>query len=158
MALRLLEKHELAAGVLALINGYPGDRGLPLRQGTIVDARLIHAPSSTRNQDCKRDPQMHQTKKGNPYYFGAKAHIGADEDSGLVHSVVVNAANVADITQVDKLLHGEENECRAEGDAVCPIESVDGPPTFAGQRRRGAPVMRKVAAAGVFATAEKMSE
>lgn len=92
---------------------------------------------------------MHQTKKGNPYCFGAKAHIGADEDLGLVHSVMMNAANVADITQVDKLLLGEENECRVEGDAVCPIESVDGPPTFAGQRRRGAPVMRKVVAAGV---------
>ncbi len=106
---RLLEKHELAAGILAVINGYLGDRGLSLRQGTIVDATLIHAPSSTKNQDGKRDPEMHQTKKGNQYYFGAKAHIGADEDSGLVHSVVVTAANVADITQVDKLLHGEEN-------------------------------------------------
>ncbi|MNF91150.1 Transposase DDE domain protein [compost metagenome] len=106
---RLLEKHELAAGILAVINGYLGDRGLSLRQGTIVDATLIHAPSSTKNQDGKRDPEMHQTKKGNQYYFGAKAHIGADEESGLVHSVVVTAANVADITQVDKLLHGEEN-------------------------------------------------
>lgn len=86
-----------------------GDRGLSLRQGTIVDATLIHAPSSTKNQDGKRDPEMHQTKKGNQYYFGAKAHIGVDEESGLVHSVVVTAANVADITQVDKLLHGEEN-------------------------------------------------
>ncbi|AZE49374.1 Mobile element protein [Pseudomonas chlororaphis] len=74
---------ELAVGILALINGYLGDRGLSLRQGTIVDATLIHAPSSTRNQDGKRDPQMHQTKKGNPYYLGAKAHIGADKDSGL---------------------------------------------------------------------------
>ncbi|WP_258910149.1 IS5 family transposase [Pseudomonas putida] len=106
---RLLEKHELAAGILAVIKGYLGDRGLSLRQGTIVDATLIHAPSSTKNQDGKRDPEMHQTKKGNQYYFGAKAHIGVDEDSGLVHSVVVTAANVADITQVDKLLHGEEN-------------------------------------------------
>lgn len=106
---RLLEKHELVAGILAMINGYLGDRGLSLRQGTIVDATLIHAPSSTKNKDGKRDPEMHQTKKGNQYYFGAKAHIGADEESGLVHSVVVTAANVADITQVDKLLHGEEN-------------------------------------------------
>ncbi|VEF17847.1 ISPsy2, transposase truncated [Stutzerimonas stutzeri] len=73
---RLLEKHELAAGILGVINGYLGDRGLSLRQGTIVDATLIHAPSSTKNQDGKRDPEMHQSKKGNQYYFGMKAHIG----------------------------------------------------------------------------------
>jgi len=106
---RLLEKHELAAGILAVINGYLGDRGLSLRQGTIVDATLINAPSSTKNKDGKRDPEMHQTKKGNQYYFGMKAHIGVDDESGLVHSVVGTAANVADVTQVDKLLHGEEN-------------------------------------------------
>ena len=106
---RLREKHELAAGILAVINGYLGDRGLSLRQGTIVDATLINAPSSTKNKDGKRDPEMHQTKKGNQYYFGAKAHIGVDDESGLVHSVVVTAANVADVTQVDKLLHGDEN-------------------------------------------------
>ena len=106
---RLLEKHELAAGILGVINGYLGDRGLSLRQGTIVDATLIHAPSSNKNQDGKRAPEMHQTKKGNQYYFGMKAHIGVDDESGLVHSVVGTAANVADVTQVDKLLHGDEN-------------------------------------------------
>jgi IS5 family transposase len=100
---RLLEKHELAAGILSVINSYLGDRGLSLRQGTIVDATLINAPSSSKNKDGKRDPEMHQTKKGNQYYFGAKAHIG------VVHSVLVTAANVADVTQVEKLLHGEEN-------------------------------------------------
>jgi IS5 family transposase len=106
---RLLEKHELATGILAVINGYLGDRGLSLRQGTIVDATLINAPSSTKNKDGKRDPEMHQTKKGQQYYFGMKAHIGVDAESGLVHSVVGTAANVADVTQVDKLLHGDEN-------------------------------------------------
>ena len=106
---RLLEKHELAAGILAVINGYLGDRGLSLRQGTIVDATLIHAPSSTKNQDGKRDPEMHQAKKGNQWHFGMKAHIGVDDESGLVHSMVGTAANVADVTQVDKLLHGDEN-------------------------------------------------
>ena len=111
---RLLEKHELAAGILAVINGYLGDRGLSLRQGTIVDATLINAPSSTKNKDGKRDPEMHQTKKGNQYYFGMKAHIGADDESGLVHSVVGTAANVADVTQVDKLLHGDENMVGAD--------------------------------------------
>ena len=107
---RLLETYELAAGILAVINGYR----LSLRQGTIVDATLIHAPSSTKNQDGKRDPEMHQTKKGNQYYFGMKARIGADAESGLVHSVVGTAANVADVTQVDKLLHGEENMVGAD--------------------------------------------
>ena len=111
---RLLEKHELATGILAVINGYLGDRGLSLRQGTIVDATLINAPSSTKNKDGKRDPEMHQTKKGNQYYFGMKAHIGVDDESGLVHSVVGTAANVADVTQVDKLLHGKENMVGAD--------------------------------------------
>jgi len=103
-----LEKHELAAGILAVINGHLGDHGLSLRQGTIVDATLINAPSSTKNKDGKRDPEMHQTKKGQQYYFGMKAHIGVDDESGLVHSVVGTAANVADVTQVDQLLHGAE--------------------------------------------------
>ena len=111
---RLLEKHQLATGILAVINGYLGDRGLSLRQGTIVDATLINAPSSTKNKDGKRDPEMHQTKKGNQYYFGMKAHIGVDDESGLVHSVVGTAANVADVTQVEKLLHGEENMVGAD--------------------------------------------
>ncbi len=76
-----------------MINGYLNDRGLSLRQGSLVDATLIHAPSSTKNKDGKRDPVMHQTKKGNPYSFGAKAHSGVDDGSGLVHRVIVTAAN-----------------------------------------------------------------
>lgn len=91
---RLLEKHELAADILAVINSYLGDRGLSLRQGTIVDATLINAPSLTKNKDGKRDPEMHQTKKGQQYYFGIKAHIGVDAESRLVHRVVCTAANV----------------------------------------------------------------
>lgn len=79
---------QLAAGILAFFNGYLGGRGLSLRQGTIVDATLINSPSSTKNKDGKRDPEMHQTKKGNQYYFGMKARIGVDAESGLVHSVV----------------------------------------------------------------------
>ena len=105
---RLLETHDLAAGILNVINGYLGDRGLLLRHGTIVNATIIHAPSSTKNKERKRDPQMHSTQKGNQYYFGMKAHIGVDADSGLVHSVVGTAANVADVTQTDQLLHGQE--------------------------------------------------
>jgi IS5 family transposase len=105
---RLLEKHELAGGILQVINGYLGDRGLTLRQGTVVDATTIHAPSSTKNQDGKRDPDMHQTKKGNQYFFGIKVHIGVDAESGLLRSLVGTAANVADVTQADQLLLGEE--------------------------------------------------
>lgn len=86
-----------------------GDQWLSGQPGPVADATLIHAPSATKNQDGERDPEMHQTKKGNQYYFGAKAHIGADDESGLVHSVVVTAANVADVTQADKRLHGAEN-------------------------------------------------
>ncbi|MCE1015919.1 IS5 family transposase, partial [Pseudomonas monteilii] len=89
----LLEKHQLAAGILETINNYLQDKGLSLRQGTIVDATIIHAPSSTKNKEGKRDPEMHQTKKGNQYYFGMKAHIGADAESGLVHHVHGTAAN-----------------------------------------------------------------
>ncbi|MBC9740815.1 MULTISPECIES: IS5 family transposase [Pseudomonas] len=105
----LLEKHQLAAGILETINNYLLDKGLSLRKGTIVDATIIHAPSSTKNKDGKRDPEMHQTKKGNQYFFGMKAHIGADAESGLVHHVHGTAANVADVTEVAHLLHGDEN-------------------------------------------------
>lgn len=105
----LLEKHNLAPAILAVINGYLQDKGLSLRQGTIVDATIIHAPCSTENEEGKRDPEMHQTKKGNQDFFGMKAHIGADAESGLVHHVHGTTANVADVTQVAELLHGEEN-------------------------------------------------
>jgi IS5 family transposase len=104
----LLEKHKLAPAILAVINGYLHEKGLPLRQRTIVDATIIHAPSSTKNEEGKRDPEMHQTKKGNQYYFGMKAHIGTDVESGLVHRVHGTAVNVADVTQVTELLLGEE--------------------------------------------------
>src|SRR5690606_28530598 len=89
-------------------------KGLLLRQETIVDATIIDAPSSTKNSSGTRDPQMHQTKKGNQWFFGMKAHIGVDRDSGLVHTVVSTAANVADVTQTDKLLHGKEKVVYAD--------------------------------------------
>lgn len=82
---------------------------LSLRSGTIVDATIISAPSSTKNKAGERDPAMHQTKKGNQWFFGMKAHIGVDDASGLVHHVECTAANVADVTQVHKLLHGRED-------------------------------------------------
>ena len=91
------------------------ERKLLMREGTIVDATIIAAPSSTKNAHKERDPEMHQTKKGNQWHFGMKAHIGVDAQSGLVHRVKGTAANVADIAQAHALLHGEEKE--AYGDA-----------------------------------------
>lgn len=91
----LLEKHQLAPAILAVINGYLQEKGLSLRQGTIVDATIIHAPGSTKKKDGERDPKMHQTKKGNQYIF-SMAHIGADVESGLVHHAHGTAANMAD--------------------------------------------------------------
>jgi IS5 family transposase len=105
---RLLEKHNLTAAIFDTINRYLSERGLLLRQGTLVDATIIHAPSSTKNKRGKRDPEMSQTKKGNQWYFGMKAHIAVDGNSGLVHTVVGSTAKEADITQMDKLLHGQE--------------------------------------------------
>lgn len=91
----LLETHDLCKGLFSAINADLTARGLLLREGTLVDATLIAAPPSTKNKEKQRDPEMHQTKKGNQWYFGMKAHIGADRDSKLVHTVVVTAANVA---------------------------------------------------------------
>ena len=106
---RLLEQHGLAAKMLAKVNAHLSSKGLSLRSGTIVDATIIAAPSSTKNKDGERDPAMRQTKKGNQWYFGMKAHIGVDEESGLVHHVACTAANVNDVTCVHKLLHGKED-------------------------------------------------
>ncbi|AVQ05350.1 IS5 family transposase [Xanthomonas vasicola] len=106
---RLLETHGLAARMLEAVNAHLARTGQSLRSGTIVDATLIAAPSSTKNADHARDPEMHQTKKGNQWYFGMKAHIGVDEFSGLVHHVHCTAANVADVTVTHTLLHGKED-------------------------------------------------
>jgi IS5 family transposase len=111
---RLLETHDLCKGLFAAINTDLTARGLLLREGTLVDATLIAAPPSTKNRERKRDPEMHQTRKGNQWYFGMKAHIGADRDSKLVHTVVVTAANVADITKTAELLHGQEQQVHAD--------------------------------------------
>lgn len=104
----LLERYGLAAQMLQAVNAHLSAQGLLLREGTIVDATIIHAPPSTKNHDRARDPEMHQTKKGNQWFFGMKAHIGVDRDSGLVHTVTTTPANVADVTETSKLLHGDE--------------------------------------------------
>ncbi|HDR9512308.1 TPA: IS5 family transposase, partial [Burkholderia cepacia] len=111
----LLEKHKLAAQILALVNDILRDEGLMLRAGTVVDATLISAPSSTKNASGERDPEMHQSKKGNQWYFGMKAHIGVDAESGLVHTVRGTSGNVNDVLEANSLLHGEETD--AFGDA-----------------------------------------
>jgi len=113
---RLLERHQLTEGLLAEINAHLSERGFLVGKGTIVDATLINAPSSTKNAKKKRDPQMHQTKKGKQWYFGMKVHTGVDTDSGLVHTVRGTAANVADVNVLGELLHGGEE--RLHGDSA----------------------------------------
>jgi IS5 family transposase len=110
----LLERHDLTKAILDEINAVFTERGLLLREGTIVDATIIHAPSSTKNQSKTRDPEMHQTKKGNAWHFGMKAHVGVDQASGLVHTITGTAANVADVAQVHAVLHGQEKTAQAD--------------------------------------------
>jgi len=106
----VLEKHHLAEQILATINTLLRDRGLMLKSGTVVDATLIAAPSSTKNASGERDPEMKQSKKGQQWYFGMKAHIGVDADSGLVHTVRGTAGSVNDVVEANALLHGEETD------------------------------------------------
>lgn len=112
---RLLETHKLTERIFSAINVHLAEKGLTLKEGTVVDATIIAAPSSTKNRQGKRDPEMHQTKKGNQWHFGMKAHIGVDATSGVTHSLVTTPANTNDVTQAHALLHGEER--LAFGDA-----------------------------------------
>ena len=104
----MIEKHGLAAQIFEMINKQLEARGLILRRGSIIDATIISAPSSTKNKKGKRDKEMRQTTKGNLYYFGIKMHNAVDAESGLIHTVVYTPANVHDITQVSNVLHGQE--------------------------------------------------
>ena len=106
----LLEKHQLGRGVFEEINAHLESQGLRLREGTIVDASIVEAPSSTKNRAGARDPEMHQTKKGNQWHFGMKAHIGVDSETGIVHSLSTTAANAHDVTEAHNLLHGGETQ------------------------------------------------
>ena len=106
----LLERHRLAERLFAEVNAYLQRQGLQIGTGTIVDATILHAPSSTKNRSGQRDPEMHQVKKGNQWYFGMKAHVGVDAKTKLVHSVAATAANVADNRLLGQLLHGKETE------------------------------------------------
>ncbi len=134
---RPLETHGLTQVIFETIRDQLSREGLLLREGTIVDATLIAAPPSTKNRERARDPDMHQAKKGNQWhFFGMKAHIGVDLDSGLVHTVLTTPANVSDVTQAHGLLHGQETV--ALGDAGC--QGVDKRP-----ENRGTPVTWHVA-------------
>ena len=110
----VLEKNKLAERILATVNLLLGAKGLMLRSGTVVDATLISAPSSTKNASGERDPEMHQSKKGQQWFFGMKAHIGVDADSGLVHTVRGTSGNVNDVVEANSLLHGQETDVFAD--------------------------------------------
>lgn len=110
----LLEKHQLTDQILALVNDLLRDKGLMLKAGTVVDATLISAASSTKNESGERDPEMKQSKKGNQWHFGMKAHIGVDAESGLVHTVIGTPGNVNDVVPANSLLHGEETTAFAD--------------------------------------------
>jgi IS5 family transposase len=111
----LLEKHDLGGAMLQTVNEYLESQGIRISRGTIVDATIIHAPSSTKNRSGERDPEMHQTRKGKQWYFGLKAHIGVDSKQGHVHSVCTSAASVADKHMLPDLLHGEERKVWGDG-------------------------------------------
>lgn len=104
----LLEKHELGKKLLSAVNEYLRVNGIKISNGTIVDATIISAPSSTKNKDQERDPEMHHTAKGKQWYFGMKAHLGVDSRTKLIHTILASAANVADRDALPHLLHGRE--------------------------------------------------
>ncbi len=111
----LLEEHNLGGEMLEAVNLHLQSRGVRITKGTIVDATIIHAPSSTKNERQERDPEMHQTKKGNQWYFGMKAHLGVDSKTKIVHTAVVTPANVSDAAVLPELLHGEETRVWGDG-------------------------------------------
>ena len=111
----LLEKHDLGGAMLEAVNLHLEAKGIRIATGTIVDATIIHAPSSTKNEKKERDPAMYQTRKGKQWYFGLKAHIGVDAKEGHVHSVATSAANVSDVHMLPDLLHGEERKVWGDG-------------------------------------------
>jgi transposase, IS5 family len=113
---RLLETHDLGRAVFERVNGLLAERGMKVSGGTMVDATIIHAPSSTKNATQSRDPEMHQTRKGKQWYFGMKLHIGADTQTGLLHSATTTAAHVHDSKALPDLLHGAET--RLYGDSA----------------------------------------
>ena len=121
----LLEEYGLAEDILKQVNAHLTRKGLLLKRGSIVDATISAAPSSTKNAEGERDPEMHQTKKGNQWHFGMKAHIGVDADSGLVHTVTTTPANESDVEQLADLLHGKEEHVYADSGYRGAVRRVD---------------------------------
>jgi transposase, IS5 family len=111
----LLEEHHLGEEILGTVNLHLQAKGVRITTGTIVDATIIHAPSSTKNRDQSRDPEMHQTRKGKQWYFGMKAHVGVDSKTKIIHTAVATAANVSDVAILPDLLHGEERRVWGDG-------------------------------------------
>lgn len=105
---RLIEKHDLSVTMFNDINAYLVDRGIKVSKGSMIDASIVHAPASTKNKEKQRDPEMHSTRKNNQYYFGMKIHIGSDVNSNAIHSATVTSANIADISEMSKLLREED--------------------------------------------------
>ncbi len=112
----LMERHNLADELFRLVNVYLAENGMKINRGTIVDASIINAPTSTKNKSKQRDPDMHQTRKGNQWYFGMKTHIGVDSKTKLIHSIAVTPANCHDSQVLSDLLHGDET--RVWGDSA----------------------------------------
>ena len=134
----LLERQQLGTALFATINAHLARQGLQVREGTIVDSTIISAPSSTKNRERARDPEMHQTRKGRQWYFGMKLHSGTDARTGLVHSLHTTAANVSDVTEAHRLLHGAETALW--GDAG--YQGVEKRPEHAGSEVRWQVAMR----------------
>jgi IS5 family transposase len=111
----LLEEHQLGEEILGTVNLHLQAKGVRISTGTIVDATIIHAPSSTKNREQRRDPEMHQAKKGKNWYFGMKAHVGVDSKTKIIHTAVATAANVSDVGMLPDLLHGEETRVWGDG-------------------------------------------
>jgi len=111
----LLEEHHLGEEILGTVNLHLQEKGVRITTGTIVDATIIHAPSSTKNRDQSRDPEMHQAKKGKNWYFGMKAHVGVDSKTKIIHTAVATAANISDVAMLPDLLHGEETRVWGDG-------------------------------------------
>ena len=141
----LLERHGLTEALFAAVNGHLADKGFSLRSGTLVDATIIAAPASTKNEARSRDPEMSSTKKGGDWFFGMKAHVGVDADSGLVHSLETTTARVHDSQVWDELLHGGEASVWADKGYV----SADRAAAFAGPGKFWG-VMRKAPKGGAL--------
>jgi transposase, IS5 family len=139
----LLEQHDMSERVLKVVNRHLASRGLKVSNGTIVDATIIEAPSSTKNQDGDRDPEMHQVKKGEQWYFGMKMHVGVDSCTKIIHTVQVSAANVADKEALPHLLHGKERRVwgdqayRGQGEVLARVAPMAQDLTNQAFRRNG---------------------